>query len=162
MCPTLTVGSFFRRVRSTFLFICSTTWTMEFQNSRTSDLRSASKTKRKKAKHIQNLENTLRIPLCPTFFRYYATFFWNFLDCSKGSPFICFDILQHNGCQKIPKGPPFTFFGTVTLFENLIFWSFFGKIFKVTKGSPFNFFHVLQPAAVLQNLKGPPFYIFEP
>ena len=24
-CPTLTVGSFFRRVRSTFLFICSTT-----------------------------------------------------------------------------------------------------------------------------------------
>ena len=25
MCPTLTVGSFFKRVRSTFLFICSTT-----------------------------------------------------------------------------------------------------------------------------------------
>ena len=38
----------------------------------------------------------------------------------KGPPFIFFDVLQHNGCQKIAKGPPFTFFGTVTLFKNLI------------------------------------------
>ena len=39
----------------------------------------------------------------------------------KGLPFVCLDVLQHNGCQKIPKGPPFTFFGTVTLFKNLVF-----------------------------------------
>ena len=32
------------------------------------------------------------------------------MDCTKGSPFVCFDILQHNGCQKIPKGPPFYIF----------------------------------------------------
>ena len=33
--------------------------------------------------------------------------FQNFLDYTKGSPFICFDTLQHNGCQKIPKVHPF-------------------------------------------------------
>ena len=67
-------------------------------------------------------------------FRKYAIFelFW---IPPKGLPFVCFDILQHNGCQKIPKGPPFTFFGTVTLFKNLI-KIFLGNFFKSPKGSP--------------------------
>ena len=73
-------------------------------------------------------------------------------------PFICFDILQQNGCQKIANGPPFTFFGTVKLFKNL----HFGKFFHVPKGFPLQFFfHFLQPAGVSQSPKGLPFN-FEP
>ena len=76
---------------------------------------------------------------------------------NRRPPFICFNILQHNGCEKIAKGPPFTFFGTVTLFKNLN--KFFCIFFHVPKGSPFNFFHFLQPAGVSQSPKGPPFSI---
>ena len=65
-------------------------------------------------------------------FRHYATFLNFFL------PFVCFDILQHNGCQKIPKGPPFTFFGTVTLFKKLIL-NFFRKFFNISQGSLYFF-----------------------
>ena len=60
----------------------------------------------------------------------------------KGPPFICFDILQHNGCQKIAKGPPFTFFGTVTLFKNIVSKNFSGNFLMSPKGPPFNFFFI--------------------
>ena len=56
-------------------------------------------------------------------------FFELFWIPPKGLHFVCFDILQHNGCQKIPMGPPFTFFGTVTMFKNLIL-KFFSEVFK--------------------------------
>ena len=85
-------------------------------------------------------------------------FFENFWIPPKGLPFVCFDILQHNGCQKILKGPPFTFFGTVTLFKNL-FLIFFRTFLKISQGSPFNFFHILQPTGVSKSPKGPPFTI---
>ena len=65
--------------------------------------------------------------------------FWIEIFSPKGPPSIFYDVLQHNGCQKIAKGPPFTFFGTVTLFKNLI-KNFFGKFFHVSKGSPLQFF----------------------
>ena len=42
-------------------------------------------------------------------------FFANFLNVSKGSLFHFFPILQNNGCSKTPKGPPFTFFGTMRI-----------------------------------------------
>ena len=42
----------------------------------------------------------------------FLKFFW---IPPKGLPFVCFDILQHNGYKKIRKGPPFYVFGTVTL-----------------------------------------------
>ena len=58
----------------------------------------------------QNLEN-IGSPLWwfhSVFWRY-ATFFEVFWIPPKGLPFVFFDILQHNGCQKIPKvNPPFT------------------------------------------------------
>ena len=54
--------------------------------------------------------------------------------------------------------PPFTIFGTVTLFENLIL-KIFSRIFKKSlKGPPFIFFsNFSQPAGVSQSPKGPPF-----
>ena len=103
MCPTLTVGSFFlffRHVRPTFLFICSTT-----SNLNNSNLKSASKTKRRYKTDVQNLGITLRIPHSPTFFRHYATIFETFW-IHKRVPFICFDILQQ-WMSKNPQGSPF-------------------------------------------------------
>ena len=46
------------------------------------------------------------------FFQLCETFFRNFLNVSKGSPFILF---LRDGCSKTPKGLPFTFFGTMRL-----------------------------------------------
>ena len=62
--------------------------------------------------------------------------------------------------RKFQRVPPFTFFGTVTLFKNHILKFFLGNFFQSLKGPPFNFFHILQPAGVSQSPKGPPFYIF--
>ena len=62
--------------------------------------------------------------------------------------------------RKFQRVPPFTFFGTVTLFKNHILKFFWAIFFQSLKGPPFNFFHILQPAGVSQSPKGPPFYIF--
>ena len=62
--------------------------------------------------------------------------------------------------RKFQRVPPFTFFGTVTLFKNHILKFFMGNFFQSLKGPPFKFFHILQPAGVSQSPKGPPFYIF--
>ena len=87
-------------------------------------------------------------------------FFETFWIAPKGPPFICFDILIHNGCQKIPKGPPFYIFRHCDTVQKSHFKNFFGQFFQSLKGPPFNFFHILQPAGVSQSPKGPPFYIF--
>ena len=118
MCPTLTVGSFFRHERSTFLFICSTT--SNFNNFKPQQLQPQKRVLNEKKKQNRRpgpRKHTKDPLIAPLFFgtmRLCETF-WIAL---KGPLFICFDILQHNGCQEIAN--PFTFFGTVTLFKNLI------------------------------------------
>ena len=115
MCPTITMGSFFfRHERSTFLFICSTT--SNFNNFKPQQLQPQKRVQNEKKKQNRRPQPR-KHTLAPLFF---STFFEVFWIAPDGPPFICFDILQHNGCQKIAKGPPFTFFGTVTLFKNLI------------------------------------------
>ena len=156
---------FFRHESSTFLSVsflfvlCS----VHFFNN-LANLRSASKTKKKTKQNKQNLDNTLTIspkpPPPPHFFRHYATFCETFWIAPKGPPFICFDILKHNGCQKIPKGPPFYIFRHCDTVQKSHFKIFLGN-FQSLKGPPFNFFHFLQPAGVSQSPKGPPFYIFD-
>ena len=96
---------------------------MEVQNTRTSEARPKRK---EKTKHAQNLENTLRSHLSPLFLATMRLFLKIF-GLHQRVPFIYSDILQHNGCQKIPGGPPFTFFFTVTLFKNHILKIFFGS-----------------------------------
>ena len=106
---------------------------------------------------MQNLEN-IGCPHLVFFARFFSAqcdFFW---IPPKGFPFVCFDILQHNGCQKIPKGPSFTFFGTVTLFENLI-KNFFPKFFKISQRSPFNFFLFCTQLEFHKAQRVPPFTI---
>ena len=87
-------------------------------------------------------------------------FFETFWIAPKGPPFICFDILKHNGCQKIPKGPSFYIFRHCDTVQKSHFKIFLGNFFQSLKGPRFIFFHILQPAGVSQSPKGPPFYIF--
>ena len=134
MCPTITVGSFFRHERSTFLFICSTT--SNFNNFKPQQLQPQKRVQNEKKKQNRRPQPR-KHTLAPLFF---STFFEVFWIAPEGPPLICFDILQHNGCQKIAKGHSFTFFGTVTLFKNLIKKNFLGNFFMSPKGPPFNFF----------------------
>ena len=60
--------------------------------------------------------------------------------------------------SKNPKGPPITFFGTVTLFKNLNF-EIFSTFFNCLQRVPLQFFDILQATGVLQSPKGPPFTI---
>ena len=152
------MGSFFRRVRSTFLIICSTT-------SNLNNFEPQKRVQNKKKKNKTRLEfrnHTKNPPITPLFFGTMRLFFETFWIAPEGPPFIYFDILQHNGCQKIPKSPPFCIFRHCDTVKKSHFLHFFGKFFLVTKGSPFKFFHILQPAGVPQSLKGPTFYNFEP
>ena len=64
---------------------------------------------------------------------FYLKFFW---IPPKGFSFVCFHILQHNGSQKIPKGPVF---GTVTLLKNLIL-KIFTKFLKNLLNVPLSCF----------------------
>ena len=111
---------FLRHERSTFLFICSTTSNLNNFKPQQLQPQKRVQNEKKQNRRPQPRKYTKDPTLAPLFFRHYATFFEVFWIAPEGPPFICFDILQHNGCQKIAKGPPFTFFGTVTLFKNLI------------------------------------------
>ena len=118
---------------------------MEVQNTRTSEARPKRKEKKQ---NTPRTSKTLRIRPWPHFFSALCDFFLIFLDCTKGSPFFYFDILQHNGCQKIPKGPPFYIFRHCDTVQKSHFLKSFGKFFKV-KGSPLLQFSALDIAPTL-------------
>ena len=63
---------------------------------------------------------------------------------------------------KKPKGPPFTFFGTMRLLKILIFrfWKIL-KFFNVSEGSLLHFFDILQQTGFSKSPKSPPFYNFK-
>ena len=156
MCPTITVGSLHER--STFCSFVQQPPQLQTSTTPTSE---ASKTKRKNKTDVHNLEITLRIP---TFFRNYATF-WNFLDWNfftKGSPLQFFLMFCNTmDVKKSQRVPPFTFFGTVTLFKNLI-KKIFRKFFHVSKGSPFNFLKIFCNQLEFHKARRVPLLNFEP
>ena len=61
-------------------------------------------------------------------------FFELFLDCTKGSPLHLFRYFATMNVKKSQRVPSFTFFGTVTLFKDLIL-NFFRKFSKISQGS---------------------------
>ena len=129
MCPTLTVGSLFRRVRSTFLFICSTT-----SNLNNSNLRSASKTERKNNRRPEPRKHTL----APLFF---STFFEVF-GLHQRVPLHLFRYFATQWMSKNRKGSPFYIFRHCDTVQISHFKNFFGKFFHVPKGSPLQFFFI--------------------
>ena len=138
MSPTITVGSFFRRVRSTLLFICSTTSNLNnFKPQQLQPQKRVQNEKKKNKTDVQNLENTLRIPHSPTFFRHYEIF----LIAPKGPPSFVSIFCNTMDVKKLQRVPPFTFFGTVTLFKNLI-KKFSWEIFSCPQRVPLQFFFI--------------------
>ena len=154
MCPTITVSSFFKTRKVHFLFICSTTSTTSNLNN--SNLRSVQNEKKKQNRRPQPRNHTKD----PHFFSELCDFLKLFglkFFHQRVPPSIFFDVLQHNGCQKIAKGPPFYIFRHCDTVQKSHL-KIFRKFFHVSKGSPLQFFkNFLQPAVVSQSPKGPPF-----
>ena len=150
MCPTLTVGSFFRRVRSTFLFICSTTSNLNnFEPQQLEPQKCVQNEKKKQNRRPEPRNHTEDPPMAPLFFGTMGLF-GKFLDCTKGPPSFVSTFCNAMDGKKSQRDPPFTFFGTVTLFKNLtskIFWSIFSS-----PQSPLQFFSYFATT----------FYNFEP
>ena len=137
MCPTITVGSFFRHEKSTFLFICSTTSNLNnFKPQQLQPQKRVQNEKKKQNRRPQPRKHTKDPTLAPLFFGTMGLFL-KFFGLHQSAPFICFDILQHNGCQKIAQGPPFYIFrhsDTVQKSLKKNFWEIFSCLQRV----PFN------------------------
>ena len=159
MCPTLTVGNFFRRVRSTFLFNNLKPQQLQTSTTPTSEARPKRKEKTKQTSRTSKTHE--ESPHSPTFFgtmRLFETF-W---IAPKGHPFICFDILQHNGCRKIAKGPPFYIFRHSDTVQKSHFKKIFGEIFSCLQRVPFNFFSFFAASWSFTKPEGSPLFNFEP
>ena len=140
MCPTLTVRSFFRRVRSTFLFICSTTSNLNnFEPQQLQPRKRVQNEKKKQNRRPEPRNHTKDPTIAPHFFPHYATF-ETFGLHQRVRPSFVSTFCNTMDVKKTQRVPPFTFFCTVTLFKNLIFKFFSGEFFQVPKGLPFNFF----------------------
>ena len=93
------------------------------------------------------------------FFRHCATF--EFFCIRRAPPSSFSDILQQIKCQTAQRVSPFMYFGTMRLFEILIF-RFFSKVKKIRKflsqrvRPPFNLFDILQQTGFSKSSKGPP------
>ena len=148
------MSSFFRHVRPTFLFICSTT--SNLNNIKPQQLQPQNRVqneKKKQNRRPQLRKHTKDPTSAPLFFGTMRHFevFWIAPECPA---FICFDILQHNGCHKNPKGPHFYIFRHCDIVQKFRF-----LILKSPKG-PLEFFHVLQQTGVSKSPKAP-FYNFK-
>ena len=98
---------------------------------------------RPKQKHPRTEPRKHRMPplvFFTRFFRQNATLFEVFWIPPNGLAFVCFDILQYNGCQKIPKSSPFYIFPHCDTVQKSHFKIFFQKFFKISQKAPFNFF----------------------
>ena len=150
MFPTITVV-FFRHESSTFLFICSTT--SNFNNFKPQQLQPQKRVQNEKKKQNRRPQPR-KHTLAPLFSALFLKFFGLHQRVPPSFVSIFYNTMDVKKSQRVP---PFTFFGTVTLFKNLI-KKILGNFFMSPKGPPFNFFsNFLQPAGVSQSPKGPPF-----
>ena len=142
------------------MFICSTTSNLNnFKPQQLQPQKRVQNEKKKQNRRPGPRKHTKNPTL--TLFLHYAPFFEIFWIAPKDAPFICFNILQHSGCQKIAKGPPFYIFRHCDPVRKSHFKKFFCP--KILYANffvlPSIFFPFLQPAGVSQSPKGPPFSI---
>ena len=126
MCPTLTVGSFFYS-RKVHLFVHLFN-NLNYGGSKHSNLRSASKTKRKNKTRPEPRKHTKDPPLAPFFFGTMRLFLKLFGLHQRVPPSFVSIFCNTMDVKKPQRVPLFTFFGTVTQFKNHIlnfFWEFF-------------------------------------
>ena len=121
MCPTITVGSFFLDTKGPlFCSFVQQPQTSTTSNLNNSNLRSASKTKRKNQTDVHNLEITPRIPPLFSELCDFLKLFGLNIFPQRVPPSIFLMFCNTMDVKKLQRVPPFTFFGTVTLFKNLI------------------------------------------
>ena len=85
--------------------------------------------------------------------------FETFWIAPKGHPFICFDILQHIGCRKIAKGPPFYIFRHCDTVQKSLLNNFSENFFMSPKSPPFIFFSFFAASWSFTKPEGSPFSI---
>ena len=152
---------FFRHERCTFLFICSTTSNLNnFKPQQFQPQKRVQNEKKNQNRRPQPRKHTKDPTLAPLFFGT-MRLFWSFLDCTRGPPFICFDILQHNGCQKIAKS--LLHFSALWHCSKISLKKFFlGNFFMSPKGPPFNFFSNFCNQLEFHKARRVPLLNFEP
>ena len=156
MCPTITMGIFFRHERSTFCSFVQQPPQLQTSTTPTSE---ASKTRRKNKTDVHNLEITLRIP---TFFgtmRLFETFWIEIFPQRVPLQFFLM-FCNTMDVKKSQRVPPFTIFGTLTLFKNIL--KIFRKFFHVSKGSPFIFLKIFCNQLEIHKARRVPLLNFEP
>ena len=144
----ISIASTPANVGTEFLFICSTTSTTSNLNN--SNLRSVQNEKKKQNRRPQPRNPHFFSELCD-FLKLFGLKFFP----QRVPPSIFLMFCNTMDVKKSQRVPPFTFFGTVTLFKNLI--KTFSEIFSCLQRVPPSFFkNFLQPAGVSQSPKGPP------
>ena len=139
MCPTLTVGNFFRRVRSIFCSFVQQRQTSTTSSLNNSNLKSASKRNEETKQMPEPRNHTKDPPIAPLFFgtmRLFLKLFGLHQRVHTSFVSIFCNTMDVKTTQRVP---PFTFFGTVTL-QKSHFKIFFWKFFQVPKGLLFIFF----------------------
>ena len=158
MCPTITVGSFFRHERSTFLFICSTTSNLNnFKPQQLQPQKRVQNEKKKQNRRPQPRNHTKDPTLAPLFSAL-GDCFW---IAPEGPPSFVSIFCNTMDVKKLQRVPPFTFFGTVTLFKNLIKNFFLGNFFMSPKGPP-SFFKIFCNQLEFHKARRVPLLNFEP
>ena len=166
MSPTITVGSFFRRVRSTFLFICSTTSNLnnvkpQQRPTSTTPISEARPKRKEKTKLVQKLENTLRILPWPHFFSALCDFF-SFFGLHQMVPLHFFRYFATQWMSKNRKGSPFYIFRHCDTVQKS-HKKFFLEIFSCPQRVPSSiFFPVFATSWSFTKPEGSPFSNFEP
>ena len=137
------MGSFFRRVRSTFLFICSTTSNLNnFKPQQLQPQKRVQNEKKKQNRRPEPRKQTKDPTLAPLFLGTMRLFLKFFGLHQKIPPSFVSTFCYTMDVKKSQRVPPFTFFGTVTLFKNLILKNFSGNFFMSPKGPPSIFFFI--------------------
>ena len=140
------------------MLICSTTSNLNnFKPQQLQPQKRVQNEKKKQNRRPQPRENTLKIPPWPHFFSELCDFFLKFFGLHQRVPLHLFRYFATQWMSKNYKGSPLLhFFGTVTLFKNLI-KIFFGQFFHVSKGSPLQFLKFFATSWSFTKPEGSPF-----
>ena len=141
---------FFSRVRSTFCLFVQQLELRKFKTLETSD---PGQHQKKQHRRPETRKHTKDPPVgfLGVFSLRSFSALCDFFGLHQRVPFICFDLLQQNGCQKVPNGHFFYIFRNCDTVQK-----------SHSKISPFNFFSYFATNWSSKKPKGSPFHNFEP
>ena len=144
------------------MFICSTTSNLNnFKPQQLQPQKRVQNEKKKQNRRPQPRKHTKDPTLAPLFFGTMRLFLKFFGLHQRVPPSFVSIFCNTMDVKKLQRVPPFTFFGTVILFKNLI-KKFFGKFFHVSKGSPLQFFKIFCNQLEFHKARRVPLLNFEP